>query len=164
MTWGGFSLLLVAVYAVQTGVLALVPLPGFDAFLVLAIVCALRMPRHDARLAGWIIGLVQDLASSDALGIHALTLGLTAVALTWFRERANTELWWVRIATAFLAAILPQYLYLIHLHYWSGRGQASPVELLAQAALTAILAAVAAAAILALPRLSWRRRRRSARI
>ena len=134
--------------------------PHFDAFLVLALLCGLLAPTHDARLAAWITGLAQDLGSADALGIHAFTLGLTGLLLTWLREIGNVGVWWVRGLAAFLAAWPGQLVYLLHLHYWAGNAAASLWGLVVTATLSSLVAAILATLISALPRLLHRRRRR----
>jgi len=80
--------------------------------------------------------------------------------LTWLREVGNVGVWWVRILAAFLAAWPGQLVYLLHLHYWAGHGSASLWNLVVMATLTALVAAVLATLINALPRLLHRRRRR----
>jgi cell shape-determining protein MreD len=160
MAWGGFAIALLLAYLLQTGVAALLNIPFFDAFLVLALLCGLLAPTHDGRIAAWIVGLVQDLGSADALGIHAFTLGLTGLLLTHLREIGNISVWWVRGLAAFLAAWPGQLIYLLHLHYWAGHGSASLWGLVAGAALTSLVAAALAMLINALP---WMLRRRRGR-
>jgi cell shape-determining protein MreD len=160
MVWSGFAIALLLAYLFQTGVVALLGAPYVDAFLVLALLCGLLAPTHDARIAGWIAGLAQDLGSADALGIHAFTLGLTALLLTHLREVGNVGVWWVRGPVAFLAAWPGQLIYLLHLHYWAGQGSASLWQLVGNAALTALVAAALAMVINALPWMLRRRRRR----
>jgi cell shape-determining protein MreD len=160
MAWGGFAVALILAYLVQTGLAAVVNLAWFDAFLLVALLCGLLAPVHDARIAAWITGLVYDLGSADVLGIHACTLGLTALLLTRLREVGNIGVWWVRLLAGFLAAWPGQLVYLLHLHYWAGHGAASLGGLIAHAALTGLVAAVIATALSFLPRLFQRRRRR----
>ncbi|MBU0617054.1 MAG: hypothetical protein KKI02_05005 [Planctomycetes bacterium] len=160
MAWGGFAVALLLAYLVQTGVAAVLNVPYFDAFLVVAVLYGLLAPTYDARIAAWTTGLVYDLGSADVLGIHAFTLGLTGLLLTWLREVGNVGVWWVRILAAFLAAWPGQLVYLLHLHYWAGHGSASLWNLVVMATLTALVAAALATLINALPRLLHRRRRR----
>ncbi len=161
MAWGGFAIALVLAYLVQVGVAAPLDVsPHFDAFLLVAVLCGLLAPTHDARIAAWITGLAQDLGSADALGIHAFTLGLTGLLLTWLREVGNVGVWWVRGLAVFLAAWFGQLIYLLHLHYWAGNAVASLWSLVVSATLTALVTAVLATAINAVPRLLQRRRRR----
>lgn len=159
MAWGGFAIALLLTYLVQTGVTALLPVPGVDLFLVLALLCGLLAPTHDARIAAWVVGFAQDLGSVDALGIHAFTLGLSAWLLTYLREIINVRAWWVRALAALLAAWPGQLTYLLHVHYWAGSGDASLGGLLAAATLTAAVAAALAMLINALPGVVRRRRR-----
>jgi len=158
MAWGGFTIALLLVYLVQTGVAGLLGVPYFDAFLVLALLCGFLAPTHDARIAAWIVGLAQDLGSADVLGIHAFTLGLTVLLLTRLREIANINRWWVRGVAGLLAAWPGQAIYLLHLHYWAGPGNTSFWSLILVATLTTLLAAAFAALINSLP--WWARRRR----
>lgn len=164
MAWGAFAIALLMAYLVQTGVAVLLAVPHFDAFLVLALLCGLLAPTHEARLAGWITGLAQDLGSADALGIHAFTLGLTGLLLTLLREVGNVRVWWVRGLAALLAAWPGQLIYLVHLHYWAGYGFASLGSLVLTALLTSLVAAVLAMLINALPRVIYRRRQRHHRM
>ena len=160
MAWGGFAVALLLAYLVQTGVAAVLNVPHFDAFLLVAVLCGLLAPTHDARIAAWITGLVYDLGSADVLGIHAFTLGLTGLLLTWLREMGNVGVWWVRGLAAFLAAWPGQLIYLLHLHYWAGNAAASLWGLVVTATLSSLVAAILATLISALPRLIHRRRRR----
>jgi rod shape-determining protein MreD len=159
MAWGSFAIALLLAYLVQAGVVALLGVQVFDAFLILALLCGLLAPPHDARIAAWVTGFVQDLGSADALGIHAFTLGLSGLVLTHLREIVNVRAWWVRGLAAFLAAWPGQIIYLLHLHYWAGRGSGSFGSLLLSATLTALVAAGLATLINALPRMMYRRRR-----
>ncbi len=160
MAWGGFAIALLLAYLLQTGVAAVVDLPFFDAFLILALLCGLIAPTYDGRIAAWITGLAQDLGSVDALGIHAFTLGLTGLLLTHLREIGNVGIWWMRGLAAFLAAWPGQLIYLMHLHYWAGHGSASLWSLIVTATMTSLLAAVLAMLINALPWMLHRHRRR----
>jgi cell shape-determining protein MreD len=160
MAWGGFAIALLLAYLLQTGVASLLHVPLIDCFLVLALLCGLVGPKHDARIAACIVGLAQDLGSVDALGIHAFTLGLTGLLLTRLREIGNVGVWWVRGVLAFLAAWPGQMIYLLHLHYWAGHASASFSELVVAATLTALFAALLAMLIHGLPWVMFRRRRR----
>lgn len=160
MPWGAFAIALVLTYLVQTGVLALFGFRHFDAFLVLALLCGLRAPTYDARIAAWIVGLGQDLGSVDTLGIHAFTLGLTGLLLTYLRRVLNVSVWWVRALAALLAAWPGQVIYQMHLHYYGpAHADVSLGSLLLSATLTALVAAVLAMLIDTLPWVMRRRRR-----
>jgi rod shape-determining protein MreD len=104
MPWGLFSVALLVVYLLQTAVLPHVAPPWCDLFVAFALLCGLGGPTTDARLAAWIIGLVQDAGGTGPLGIHALGLGLAVVVVTRLRELLNRELWWVRWLLGFLGA------------------------------------------------------------
>ena len=160
MAWGGFAIALLLAYLVQVGIAAVLPIQHFDAFLVLALLCGLVGPTHEARLAAWLTGLAQDLGSADALGIHAFTLGLSGLLLTWIREIGNVGVWWVRGLAALAAAWPGQVLYLLHLHYYSSRSDGVSVwSLLLTAACTSLVAAFLATLINALPGAMQRHRR-----
>ena len=160
MRWGGFAIALLVACVLQKAVVALLPLRAFDAFLILALLSGTQMRKHDARIAGWLTGFVQDLSSADALGIHAFTLGMTALMMTRLREIGNMNVWWMRALVAFVAAWPPQLLYLVHLNYWSGPGPQSFLGLLWASMLTSLLAALIVTFINALPWLLRSRRRR----
>ncbi len=160
MAWSGFAIALLLAYLLQTGVVALLGVPFLDAFLVVALLCGLLAPTHDARIAAWIVGLAQDLGSADALGIHAFTLGLTGLLLTHLREIGNVGVWWVRGLAAFLAAWPGQAIYLLHLRYWAGTGSGSLGGLIVAATLASLVAAALAMSINALPGMLHRKRRR----
>ena len=144
--WGWFAIALALVWAAQSGVVWPLGLARWiDLYLLLVLVLALTAPRYDAALAGWITGLVQDLASADVLGIHALCLGLTAWLIARLRERVNLSLTAVRIAASALTAFACQLVYLLHLRFWIVRHDGlSLLPLLTQAALTCTTAALIA--------------------
>ena len=160
MAWRAFWIALLLAYLVQTGVAALLAVPEFDAFLVLALLCGLLAPTYDARIAAWIVGFAQDLGGADALGIHAFTLGLSGLLLTHLREVLNVRVWWVRGLAVFLAAWPGQIIYLMHLHYWAGHAAVSLWSLIVSATLTALFAAVLVTLMSTLPWAIQRRRRR----
>ena len=160
MSRGALLLVVLAAYVVQVGIAPFAGLHRLDVFLTAALLVGLLMPVHEARLAGWIVGLVQDLASSDPLGIHAFTLGLTVLLLTWLRDLLNTRVWWARWLACLAAAVPGQVLYLLHLYYYAGRGGQPLTALLGEAAALAGVSAALATALTALPGLVLRRRRR----
>jgi rod shape-determining protein MreD len=166
MRWGVFAGLLLMTYLLQVAVLEVVHLRWLDLFLTLALLTALLVPKHDGRIACWIIGLAQDLGSLDTLGIHAFTLGLTGWLVTYAREVFNTGVWWARLVALFVCAWPGQMLYLLHLYYRSGHGGVGPLGLIIQAAALALAAAAVATLFTSLPwfliqrRRSFRRARR----
>lgn len=159
MAWGAFAIALLLAYLLQKGVAAVLGVPLFDPFLVLALLCGLLAPKYDARIAGWIVGFCQDLGSADALGIHAFTLGLSGLLLTYLREVVNVHAWWVRGLALFLAAWPGQIIYLLHLHYWAGHAAGSFSDLIVAATLTCLVAAALALLINGLPWVVHHRRR-----
>ena len=160
MAWGVFAIALLLAYLLQTGVTAMLQLTYFDPFLLLALLCGLLAPTPQARIACWCTGLLQDLGSTDALGVHAFTLGLTGLFLTQLRELGNIGVWWARGLFCFLAAWPGLLIYLLHLHYWAGRGQVTLWSLTGSATLTTLVAAGLAMLICGLPRMLDRKHRR----
>lgn len=139
-----FALLLVAAILVQTAIAWIIPLRPLDAFLVLTVWICLVTSASAARISGWCVGLVQDLCSLDPLGLHAFTLGLTALLLTHLRDRINVAIPTVRAAVCFLAAWPPQLLAMLYVKYGVGHGIMSSGRLLLDSVLTAALAACVA--------------------
>ncbi|MFO0839941.1 MAG: hypothetical protein U1D55_15625 [Phycisphaerae bacterium] len=166
MPWSVVALLLVVTFVLQTAVVSLMGLHYADLFLSLALLCGLVMPIYDGRIAAWAIGLVQGLGSQDALGIHALLLGLAAILLTNLRAAVNLSLWWARWLIAFVAAWPVQILYLAYQRFAEGQ-TVGWIEIVFGSAFSALIAGLFAALVTALPILVTTRRvsegRRSAR-
>lgn len=158
MAWGLFALALALTYVLQTAVLPAWAPPQLDLLLTLALVCGLAAAPPDARLAGWITGLAQDIGTSGPLGLHALALGLAVVVLGHLRETVNRELWWVRSLVAFAVAWPAQLIILLHARFLQDAALSWPT-LLGQSLLTAAVAALLAGLLVGLPGL-WRRRQR----
>lgn len=158
MPWGLLALVLILTYVLQTAVVPAWALPALDLLLTLALVCGLVVSPPDARLAGWITGLAQDIGSSGPLGLHALALGLAVMGLGRLREMVNRELWWVRALIAFVVAWPAQLLVLLHARFMQDAALSWPA-LLGQSLLTAVVAALLAALLVGVPGL-WRRRQR----
>ncbi len=158
MPWGGLALAVLVAYFVQATLAWMLGPNPFDPFLVLALLLGLLRPTYDARLSGWMVGLAQDLGSADPLGIHAFTLGLTALFATQLRRVLNANVWWSRGVILLGAAWLPQIILRIFLQVRLGTTE-SPFGLLGRASLVTLLAAAVVMAILALPWVAaWRRR------
>lgn len=162
MRWGVFTVALLAVYFLQTSVFWTWGVRWLDAFLVMALLCALLGRTHDARIAGWLIGLVQDIGTPDAFGIHALVLGLSALFVTKMRGWINTRIWWPRMLLLFAAALPGQLLYALHLRYWSWVGieSRSLLSIVFEALALSIIAAAVAALLTMLPWFMTARQRR----
>lgn len=158
MPWGLFTLVLILAYVLQTTAVPTWALPVVDLLLALALVCGLAGSPPDARLAGWVTGLAQDIGSSGPLGLHALALGLAVMALGRLREMVNRELWWVRALIAFVVAWPAQLLIFLHARFMQDAALSWPA-LLSQSLLTAVVAALLAALLVGAPGL-WRRRQR----
>ena len=160
MPWGGLALAVVLAYLVQASVAWLLGPSRFDPFLVLTLGVALLRPTHDARISGWLIGLAQDLGSANPLGVHAFTLGLTALFVTQLRRGLNANVWWSRglilLASAWVAQVVLRVFLRLRL------GNEEPVfSLLWQASVVACIATGLVMAFLTLPWVAaWRRRMR----
>lgn len=161
LSWGRFALALLATLVVQSVVAWLLGARYVDAFLLLAVLAGLLAPARDARLMAFVAGLAQDLTSVDALGLHAFSLGLTGLLLTLLLEVVNTSVVWARVAVCFLAALPGQLLCLVHAVYWSGHGLTPWTLVLMDAAISSLVAAIAASAITSSRRFSRRRVRRA---
>jgi rod shape-determining protein MreD len=161
MPWSVFAAALLAAFVLQTTVIRLLGVSSLDLLCVLALLCGLLAPTADARIAGWIIGLVQDLGSAQGLGPHAFALGLTAWLLTRLRAWLSVRPVGVRLLACLLAAWPGQFLLLLHAHTLRAGG---PLELgswMLSATMTATWSAVAAVLLTTLPWLAIRKRRRS---
>jgi len=158
MSWLPFALALALTSIVQTAVLPLLGLPWIDLLLVFALVCGLTLPTPDARLAAWVTGFVQDLGSSDALGLHAFTLGLGVLALTYLRELVIRHHWWARFLICVVVAFPSQLIVQVYLR-WS---QGSVLRMLGESLVTAVVASLAAALVVGLPLAVGRTARRGA--
>jgi rod shape-determining protein MreD len=156
MSWGLFAVALLIVYLLQTAVLPHVAPQWLDLLLAFALLCGLTAPVVDARLAGWIAGLAQDVGGDGALGVHALALGLTVLLLTRLREVVNRELWWVRWLAGLVVSWPAQLLVQLHDRYLQGAALSWP-HMLGYALLTALTASLLAAIALRLPSTTRRR-------
>lgn len=159
MSWGLFILAAVITLVVQAAVLPLFAPPWLDLLLVLALVCGLGLPSLDARLAGWFSGLATDLGSTGPLGLHAIALGLAVLALTYLRELVNRELWWVRTLIAFMVAWPAQLFIRLHERFFQG-ATTGWETIVFGSLLTAAVSAALAAALMGMPSMMTRRRRR----
>lgn len=156
MPWGWFAVGLVVTLLAQTTVLPFVAADWLDLFMVYALVVALAAPVPDARLAGWLIGFVQDIESVGPLGLHALALGLLCVGVTYLRGGINLQLWWGRWLIGLIVALPVQYFRQLPITFTTGAWGHAFVQALTTALVSAFLAAV----LTELPnRFSPRRRR-----
>jgi cell shape-determining protein MreD len=159
MIWGAFAIGLLVIYLVQTALQPLLP-AWLDLFVAYALFCGLLAPLYEARLFGWITGLLRDVNTQGPIGVHALALGLAGLLLTHLRELANAEVWWVRWLIGFVAALpglLGQRLY-----FWFDPAvHVSLLALLWETIVTAFVASLLAALATTLPALLYRRRRYS---
>lgn len=143
--WVGLGVGVVAALLAQTCVAWLIPAPWLDLFLAFALAVSLLGAPADARIAGWLIGLAQDLTSLDAFGIHALVLGIAALLVTQLREWWPVDLLAGRFLLLVACGLTSQIVYVAHAWFWSAR----PGETLAELVVSALLAALAAAALAA---------------
>ena len=159
MRWGSFALVLAATYLLQVAVLFVLGWSWLDPFLILALVCALMAPTHEARLAGWITGLVQDLGSIDPLGLHAFTLGLAVWIVTKLREELNVHVIWPRLLVLLFGSFPALLVYWLHRAFWSGGGETSWWSMISQSFTTAAGASVIVLLITIAPWFARRGRR-----
>jgi|GEM_PF-1171602 len=167
MRWGAFALALLVTLLLQNAVLWPLGASWVDLFLVLALLLGLAARTHDACIAGWLTGIVQDLSSAGMLGIHAFALGIAALLLTRLRERVNLSVWWVRLLVTFAAALAAQLIYHVHLVFWEMHPGA--VSWWAIVGLSVRSAAIASWLAVSITMLPWlilynRRRRRTYRL
>ncbi|MCG3129263.1 MAG: hypothetical protein CHACPFDD_04184 [Phycisphaerae bacterium] len=106
MRWGIFVAMIVVVAVVQTALIArLRVLSALDLFLLTALLWGFLSPPREAPIAGWLIGLAQDMCSSDPVGTRAVALGLAAWLVTWLCARTNGSAWSAQLVIAVLAAL-----------------------------------------------------------
>lgn len=159
MRWAPFAIALLAVLALQTSVVALLPLGWVDLFLAFALLCALVGPVHEARLACVVAGFVQGLAGGQALGVQAFALGLAGLVVTRLRTRVNVQVWLGRLAVALAGGFCAALFVELHSRFWEvGRGD-SLAWMFFRALGMAAVAALLAAGLTGLPWLMARRRR-----
>ncbi|MFN0137881.1 MAG: hypothetical protein ACKVS9_17390 [Phycisphaerae bacterium] len=152
MRWGAFSAALLVTLILQKTVLWVLHAPAIDLFLTLAVLCALCAPAYDARIACWLIGLVQDLGTDPAaLGSNALALGACGMMITFLRDWVQTRDWWMRLAISLLCAWPAQIAVALYDRLWVGHGVRSGAELVGWAALTSIIACALAVFVAAQP-------------
>lgn len=162
MPWGALAVLLLVAYLLQTAVVPFLGIESLDLFLTLCLFFGLTAVVHEARLAGWLIGFVQDLGSVGPLGVHAFALGLAALALTAARTVVNFQVWWVRAVAAVLAGLIAQLFIVLHQIWWQGVALGTFGHVAGLVLLGAVVNGVLAAGLTQLPLfLNWDRRRRS---
>lgn len=147
MPWGALTGAVLVVYLLQTAVLGPLGWPWVDLFLTLALVAGFLGPLQDARIAACLIGLVQDLSSIDALGIHAFTLGLVGLTTTAARGMLNLRPLPSRLVVAFICAWPAPLLQRLHLRFWSGAESLGFSEIVFGSGLEALVAAALAAVL-----------------
>jgi rod shape-determining protein MreD len=164
MRWTAFTIALVSVYLAQVGILWRFGVGWLDLFLAYALLVALIAPTAEARLAGWIVGLAQDLGSTGPIGIHALSLGLAAFLLTRVRELLNVQVWWPRGLALWLAGLPAAALAVVHRNAWSATGEWNIFSAIGSGVTTSLAAALLVLLLTTLPALTLRRRQKFSRI
>lgn len=152
MRWGAFAAALLFTLLLQKTVLWVFHASAIDLFLTLAVLCALCAPAYDARIACWLIGLVQDLGTDPAaLGSNALALGICGLMITILRDWVQTRDWRVRLAISLLCAWPAQIAVVLYDRFWIGHGTSSLVNLVGWAALSSLIASALAVFVAAQP-------------
>ena len=100
--WGGFAIALLLAYLVQTGVAAFVPLPYFDAFLVLALLCGLLGMKHDARIAAWMDAIPGE---ERAVGLAVVDPPIVRAAVAHALGAGPAGAWRVDVAPLTLSVL-----------------------------------------------------------
>lgn len=164
MRWGAFSAALLAVFVVDTTIVKTFSggiLGSIDFFLIMALFYGFCAPAREAPLAGWLIGLTQDMTSLDALGVHATGLGLMVLGLTVVRDWANSDAWWVQAPLGFLVAcgggLVVAILSSANLRFWE-RVSPSLARGTWEGVKTAVMGAVVVTACLQVPWIVLRRK------
>lgn len=160
MPWGYFTLVLLVTYLLQTAALAYFALGWIDLLWVVALVCGLAGPVPEARLAGWLVGLAEDVRADapSPIGLHAFAVGLAVFALTQLRDMVNREVWWVRWLTALAVAWPAQVLVSLHARLFQG-ASLTLGRIVLDSLWTALVASFLAAVIVAVPVVVRRSRR-----
>ena len=167
MPWNAYLFVLLLTFLLQTAVVRLLGFESIDLLFALALFCALTAPLHDARLAAFWAGFVQDLGSGGFAGAGgppgaaAFAFGISAVVITWLREIINVQIWWVRLVVAFLGALPGQLLLAAYARVWLGVHPGSVWLTIVYVLVLSFLAALVAAGLTSMPLfLGWDRRRR----
>ena len=115
MRWISFAILLYVTAVLQTAVAPFLALHSIrpDFLVVVAVFYMLTAKDHDAALAGWVIGLIIDLLTLSYphqqysnVGLHAISLGLTAFLAVKARGVVVRESVWSQLIFAFCAKFL----------------------------------------------------------
>lgn len=171
MPWNAYVLVLAIAFLLQTAVVRLLGFESIDLLFALALFGALTAPLHDARLAAFWAGMAEDLGSGGLggaggpIGAGAFAFGVSGLIVTWLREIANVQIWWVRLVVAFLGALPGQILLAIYGRVWLELHPGSIWLTIVYVLVLSFVSALMAAGLTSLPLfLGWdRRRRRSTR-
>ncbi|MBK8914607.1 MAG: hypothetical protein IPM64_08435 [Phycisphaerales bacterium] len=167
MPWRAFFSVLLIVFVLQTAAARQLGIESLDLLLAYALFCALALPTGEARVAAMIVGLAQDLGSGGfagsaaPIGASAFCFGVSGLLVTWLRERLNTQIGWVRLLVAFLAAVPGQLLLAGYTHWWLSAWRMPAGQTFLHVTTVSMLAALLAVGLTNLPLfLKWDRRRR----
>jgi rod shape-determining protein MreD len=110
MKWLPFAILATLAIICQTTIVHSVTVHQVwpDWMFVLAVHYALWGPWPDAALAGWILGLVVGLQSSDRIGLHAFAYGLAAWVIIRTRHVVFRQHPLTQIVVTFIFALVVQ--------------------------------------------------------
>ncbi len=88
MRWLTFAILAVLVLTLQAAVAPRLEMYSArpDFLLIVVVFLGLHAPSRDAIVAAWVLGACADLMTIERFGVIALSYGLTAMAVTSFRE------------------------------------------------------------------------------
>ena len=124
MRWIAFAILLYVVTVLQTTLAPFIAVHTIrpDFMLILAVNYALMVRSADALLACWCIGFAIDLTgisytNHSNIGVHALSLGLIALAIVNIRELTFRESPVTQLVTTFIVKLVVALLAGIHMLY-----------------------------------------------
>ncbi|UQN05909.1 rod shape-determining protein MreD [Deinococcus sp. QL22] len=112
-----YVLLLLIVQGVLSRLLDPLRIPAPDLFLLTGAALAWRLPPVQAVVAGYGVGLIQDVLGGGALGLHAAGVGAGAVLVLLVRRYVGDSGIFQALFTV-LAATTGQWLAFLFLTYW----------------------------------------------
>ena len=104
MNWLSFGIFTAVLLAAQTVVAPALELAGVrpDWLLVGVILLGLYAPKHEALIAGWVIGVSADLLTLERFGFLAISYGLAVL----FAIKAREYVFRYRISTQFMLTLI----------------------------------------------------------
>lgn len=145
MRLAAFYLLLLAGQGFLSAVSGTLPAP--DLFLVALLTWMGRMPAWGLVIAGYGVGLVQDLVGFGPLGMHAIALAGAALTASALRAQLTGTGALERLLTVFAASV-GKWLVAVALLVWLAERPAEPLTLVAVAVTETIVTVAVAAAVL----------------